>query len=138
MTEETPKWISLDDVIYAHEEAIQQFGGLGGVRDINLLESALARPQMLHTYGNAGLHELAATYAESIAKNHPFIDGNKRTAFLASASFLNDNGYVIHAPDIDIEDRMVGLANGDAPCAVLPSPCRVTTPKFITYQVDLG
>lgn len=88
MTEEMPKWISLDEVIYAHEEAIKQFGGLGGVRDINLLESALARPQMFHTYSNAGLHELAATYAESIAKNHPFIDGNKRTAFLASASFL--------------------------------------------------
>jgi len=88
-----------------NELAISHYGGLYGVRDDALLEGAIARPQNLYYYENADVFELAACYAFAIAKNHPFLDGNKRTAFFAMVQFLEDN-------DIDIQietDQAVNL-----------------------------
>lgn len=81
-----------------HAECIRAYGGSDGVRDDGLLESALARPQHLFHYEKADVLLLAASYAVGIAKNHPFVDGNKRTAFLAAAVFLERNG-VTFGPD---------------------------------------
>jgi len=88
----TPLWVTRTDVDAAHEAIIEIGGGSHGLRDAPLLESALARPQNLYVYGEIDLFVLAASYAEGIARNHPFIDGNKRTAFLTADLFLADNG----------------------------------------------
>jgi|TARA_B100001167_G_scaffold180409_1_gene136709 death-on-curing protein len=87
-----PKWLARDDVELIHEEMIKIGGGSHGLRDAALLESALARPQNLHAYGEDDTFQLAASYAEGIARNHPFVDGNKRTAFAAADVFLAENG----------------------------------------------
>tara|TARA_E500000305_G_scaffold81234_1_gene67065 strand:+ start:709 stop:1098 length:390 start_codon:yes stop_codon:yes gene_type:complete len=88
----TPLWVTRTDVEEVHEAIIEIGGGSHGLRDAPLLESALARPQNLYVYGEIDLFVLAASYAEGIARNHPFIDGNKRTAFLTADLFLADNG----------------------------------------------
>lgn len=88
-----PRWISREDVEAIHENMIDIGGGARGLRDATLLESALARPQNLHAYGEQDTFQLAASYAESISRNHPFVDGNKRTAFSTADAFLADNGY---------------------------------------------
>ncbi len=89
------RWIWLDatDVTAYHAEQIAEHGGSAGLRDRGLLESALARPQNLAAYGEPSVFDLAAGYAAGIAKNHPFVDGNKRTAFVASVTFLELNGW---------------------------------------------
>ena len=88
-----PKWISRDTVEVIHETMIDIGGGSRGLRDATLLESALARPQNQQAYGETDLFALAASYAEAIARNHPFVDGNKRTAFATAHPFLVENGY---------------------------------------------
>jgi death-on-curing protein len=87
-----PRWLSLEEVLVTHERQLNRFGGAAGVRDQGALESALSRPQNRWHYEGSGFPELAAAYAFGIAKNHPFIDGNKRVAFLAMATFLRLNG----------------------------------------------
>lgn len=105
---ETPQWLTKEDVLEFHTEVIDASGGSHGVRDDGLLESALSRPQNVFAYEDVTVFELAAVYAEAIAHNHPFIDGNKRTAFTAAGLFLEINGYEItvgqHA------DMMVAVA----------------------------
>jgi death-on-curing protein len=88
-----PKWISREDVEEIHEVMIEIGGGAQGLRDAALLESALARPQNLHAYGEDDTFQLAASYAEGIARNHAFVDGNKRTAFATADLFLVENGH---------------------------------------------
>ena len=107
-------WIWIDSaVIHAvHEEQLAEHGGGSGVRDENLLASALARPQQLAHYGEPDLADLAAAYAFGIARNHPFIDGNKRTAFVACELFLLLNGAELTAPDADCVLTMLALAAG--------------------------
>lgn len=90
MTRE-PKWLSATDVIALHDEQLALFGGPEGIRDLGLLESALGRPINRWAYGEHRLAELAAAYAFGIAKNHPFVDGNKRSAFAAMMVFLRLN-----------------------------------------------
>ena len=90
-----PKWISKEQVLYIYERAIEKYGGSFGLRDAGLLESALARPQNFYAYGEQDLFRLAAAYAEGIARNHPFIDGNKRTAYATAGLFLYVNGYIL-------------------------------------------
>ena len=80
-----PAWVLREVVLLAHEQSLAQFGGSIGIRDEGLLDSALGKPQNRFAYGKANLFELAASYAFGIVKNHPFIDGNKRAAFLAAA-----------------------------------------------------
>jgi death-on-curing protein len=107
-----PNWLSVSQVLLIHDAVIAASGGGTGIRDQGLLDSAISRPQNLFTYENPSLAELAACYAEAIAHNHPFIDGNKRTAFFAAIMFLNENGWDVAAQtDTNHEDMMVNLAN---------------------------
>ncbi len=109
-----PLWIDKRDALAIHEKSIDQFGGTTGLRDAGLLESALARPQQLWAYGKGPtLFDLAAAYAYGIAKNHPFIDGNKRTAFGVMGVFLAINGYNLKASEAEATVMMIGIAAGD-------------------------
>ena len=108
-------WIWLDiAVIYAvHDEQLAEHGGSAGVRDAGLLESALAKPQNLAAYGHPDVIALTASYGFGIARNHPFIDGNKRTAFVAVELFLDLNGYELTATDADCVLTMLALASSE-------------------------
>jgi death-on-curing protein len=104
-------WLTLEQIILIHEKMIGLFGGAHGIRDEGLLQSALARPLNIFSYQNGDVWDCAAAYAEGIAHNHPFIDGNKRTAFTAAGVFLEENGASIKAQDgTNHEDVMVAVA----------------------------
>lgn len=106
------RWISLAVVKAIHDEQLASHGGLPGLRDAGALESALARPQNLMAYGAPDLPALAAAYAYGIARNHPFSDGNKRTAFVVAATFLLLNGQRFTAPESDVVLTILALADG--------------------------
>lgn len=106
-------WIDPAVVRAVHEEQLAEHGGAAGVRDEGLLESALARPRHLAQYGDPDAAALAASYAFGIARNHPFIDGNKRTAFVAAELFLAINGSSLVADDADCVLTMLALAASD-------------------------
>ena len=107
------RWLS-SDVLYAvHAEQLAEHGGLAGLRDANALESALARAEQLAHNGSPDGAELAAAYGFGIARNHPFSDGNKRTAFVATELFLVLNGFKLRATDADCVMTMLGVAAGD-------------------------
>jgi death-on-curing protein len=106
-------WIDPAVVLAVHEEQLAEHGGAAGVRDAGLLESALARPRNLAHYGEPDLCELAAAYAFGLARNHPFIDGNKRSAFVATELFLVINGWQLVASDADCVLIMLSLASGE-------------------------
>jgi death-on-curing protein len=107
-----PRWLTPTIVHTMHEELIAEHGGSSGVRDQGLLESALARPQNLLAYGEPTLAELAASYAFGIARNHPFVDGNKRTALMAAYVFLALNGRRLVAPEAEAVVMTRELASG--------------------------
>jgi death on curing protein len=116
MTEsKQPRWAAQPWVLAIHEQQLIDHGGGVGVRDLGLLESALARPQHLWSYSDPApdLAALAAAYAFGIAKNHPFIDGNKRTALVVSFSFLLVNGYKIIATQVENAIVFEQLAAGE-------------------------
>ena len=103
-----------EDVLYAvHDAQLAVHGGLAGVRDAGLFASALARPQNVAAYGNPHYAELAAAYGYGIARNHPFIDGNKRTAFVAVELFLGVNGFELLAEVIACVLTMLAVAAGE-------------------------
>jgi death on curing protein len=107
-----PKWLATAVVTAIHDEAIYEFGGLAGIRDFGLLESALDRPRNRLAYEpKSTLFELAATLCVGLAKNHPFIDGNKRTALLATRAFLFLNGYALEPTEEDEVLTMVAVAD---------------------------
>ena len=106
-------WIDPSVILAVHEEQLAEHGGAVGVRDAGLLESALARPRNLAHYGEPDVCQLAAAYAFGLAKNYPFIDGNKRSAFVATELFLALNGWRLDAPDTDCVVVMLSLAAGD-------------------------
>lgn len=108
-----PVWIDLEDCLAFQEEMLSRYGGLNGVRDQGLLESALHRPVQLFHYGSPSLHELAAAYAAGIIKNHPFLDGNKRAGFMAAALFLEVNGCTFTATEEDVVLHTLALAAGE-------------------------
>jgi death on curing protein len=105
-------WVESDIVLAIHEEQLAEHGGADGVRDMGLLESALARPQNLLAYGSPDLADLAAAYAGGIARNHPVVDGNKRTAWVVAETFVELNGAEISADDASAYEAMLGLAEG--------------------------
>jgi death-on-curing protein len=108
-----PKWIGKKALLLLHEESLSEFGGARGLRDEGLLESALARPQNIHAYNPAAtLPELAASYGYGIAKNHAFVDGNKRAAFLSIGLFLAINGQRLIASQVDAIETMLAVAAG--------------------------
>ena len=109
-----PRGLPLAVVLAIHRMQIDRFGGAEGIRDQGLLESALARPQQLFHYGNdVGIPQLAAAYAFDIARNHPFLDGNKRTAFVVAAVFMEDNGWAVELGQVDVVLKILALATGD-------------------------
>lgn len=108
-----PVWLFADLVIAFHEEQLREFGGPAGIRDRGMLESALGRPQNKWTYGETDLAALAAAYAFGIARNHPFVDGNKRAAFLSIITFLGLNDIDFVAPEPEAVVMILGLASGE-------------------------
>ncbi|MBO9581524.1 MAG: type II toxin-antitoxin system death-on-curing family toxin [Sphingobium sp.] len=106
-------WVRSDVALAIHAEQIAEHGGGDGVRDIGLMESALARPQQLVAYGEPDIAALAAAYAFGIARNHPFVDGNKRTAAVVAETFLALNGYAFDATDAELVVAFEALAAGD-------------------------
>jgi death-on-curing protein len=107
------RWVDKRALLLLHDESLAEHGGLAGLRDEGLLESALASPQNLATYGHPDLADLAAAYASGLAQNHPFADGNKRAAFLAAGLFLGLNGYRLTASQLEATRTMYALAAGD-------------------------
>jgi len=108
-----PCWITKEECLAFHRELVARFGGLDGTRDEGLPDSALARPQQLFHYGEPTMPSMAAAYAEGIVKNHPFLDGNKRTGFVAAALFLESNGFVFLAPEEEAVLHTLALAAGE-------------------------
>jgi death-on-curing protein len=107
------KWLRTDAVLAMHRRQIAEHGGGDGVRDMGLLESALSRPKNIEAYEpEAVVTRLAAAYAFGIAKNHPFVDGNKRTALVACRTFLILNGYQLNAEPADKYLTFLSLAEG--------------------------
>ncbi len=105
-----PLWISEEIVRFIHQDQIKQHGGSLGIRDENLFSASLARPRHLFAYSQPDLFDLAAAYAYGLAKNHPFIDGNKRTAFMVMYVFLGLNRYLIEVPEMEVVQMMERLA----------------------------
>jgi death-on-curing protein len=107
------RWIDKRALCLLHDESLAEHGGAPGLRDDGLLESALARPQHLETYGDPDLADLAAAYGVGLAKNHPFVDGNKRAAFLAVGVFLALNGHRLVATQAEATLTMLGVASDE-------------------------
>lgn len=107
-------WVADKAVLAIHEAQLAEHGGIAGIRDEGLLSSALARPHNVEAYGdNPDAASLAAAYAFGIARNHAFLDGNKRTAFVVMELFLNLNGWALRADDAACISTMLALASGD-------------------------
>lgn len=115
---ETWRWIALDVVLAVHDRQVAEHGGLDGIRDENALLSALARPQQREAYGEGDAADFAASYAWGILRNHPFADGNKRTAWVIARLFLLDNGRDLIFDQRDairlIESAAAGMLSEDA------------------------
>jgi death-on-curing protein len=108
------QWISKDEVVAIHRKQIERYGGLSGIRDEGLLESAIARPRNLFAYENVDNPiALAAAYAFGLARNHPFADGNKRSAFVVSVLFLDLCGLAVETSQKNVIDTVLALASGD-------------------------
>lgn len=120
-----PRWIELDLVLALHAEQLDEHGGAPGVRDLAGIESTLAKPRHLLTYGKPSVFELAAAYAAGLIQNHGFIDGNKRTSFLTAYVFLFDNGFEIAASQAEVVAAMLDLAEH-----------KLTQPQFAAWLAE--
>ena len=107
-----PDWITEQEVVAIHNRQLTEHGGAAGLRDPGLLESALARPHQLFAYGDPDTFDLAAAYTAGIVRNHPFVDGNKRTGFVVGILFLELNGYRFIASEADATQAVLALAAG--------------------------
>jgi len=108
-----PRWLREDLIIAIHERVLSDHGGQSGVRDPGLLDSALARPHQILSYGNPDLAALAAAYTNGIIRNHPFVDGNKRVGFMATYVFMACNGLTFTAPEASATHAVLALAAGE-------------------------
>lgn len=110
-----PRFLSLSEIIEIHQDQVTRYGGASGIRDMDLLKSALGMP--LATYGGKFLHtdicEMAAAYLFHLVKNHPFLDGNKRVGAVAALVFLALNGYDFNAPEEDFAEMVLSVARGE-------------------------
>ena len=106
-----PVWIDRNVVLAMHDELLFEFGGASGFRDEALLDSALARPQNLFLYETPDLFALAAAYIHGIVRNHPFVDGNKRTGFVVGGIFLERNGKILMASEAEATAIILDLAS---------------------------
>jgi death-on-curing protein len=108
-----PYWLEKADILAVHDELLAWFGGLEGVRDPGLLDSAMHKPKLKFQYEEPSLFEMAAAYAAGIVGNHPFSDGNKRTGFVAAALFLEINGLSLTVPEEEAVLMTRGMAAGE-------------------------
>lgn len=125
------RWVSRRLLETLHDESLAMHGGASGLRDEGLLESALPRPQHLAHNGEPDFAELAASYAFGLAKNHAFVDGNKRAAFLSLGLFLRLNGYRLNATQVDATLTILALAGGEMEEAQLAAWVRENVVKVI-------
>lgn len=107
------RWVDIAVAIAAHNEQLAEHGGAAGVRDMSMLESAMARPLNLVAYEDPDIADLAASYAFGIARNHPFVDGNKRTAAVVSETFLLLNEHELTCDDVELVTTFLALAAGE-------------------------
>ncbi|MAF49281.1 MAG: type II toxin-antitoxin system death-on-curing family toxin [Rhodospirillales bacterium] len=125
-----PRWLSVEIVLALHEEQLALFGGGEGVRDLGLLDSALARPRNLHGYApDTPLPGLAASLAYGIIRNHPFVDGNKRTGLLAIRAFMYLNGFDFEAGQAEEVAQILSVAAGEIGEEELASWIAANAPK---------
>ena len=108
-----PRWVTTSQAIKIHAEQLAIYGGPAGIRDQGMLESALGRPQNKWSYGETDMATLAAAYAFAIARNHPFVDGNKRAAFMVMTVFLRKNGLAFAPSEALATEAIVSLAAGE-------------------------
>jgi death-on-curing protein len=108
-----PYWLTREECLALHDMMLSHYGGIAGVRDENMLESALAKSQQRFHYDKPTMAELGAAYAAGIVKNHPFLDGNKRTGFMMGAGFLERNGFEFVATEAEAVLRTLALAAGE-------------------------
>jgi death-on-curing protein len=113
MKKAEPRWILDRLVLAAHVRLLSEHGGAEGLRDPGLLESALARPKQHYAYSSPDIIELASLYTSGIVRNHPFVDGNKRTGFAIGVAFLELNGFVFQATEEEATQAVFALAAGD-------------------------
>jgi death-on-curing protein len=110
-----PVFISLGEVLEIHQDQVTRYGGAAGIRDMELLKSALGIPSA--TYGgrflHTDVHEMAAAYLFHLVKDHPFIDGNKRVGAVTALVFLDLNGFVFYAPEDDLAEMVLAVARGE-------------------------
>jgi death on curing protein len=128
-TKNLPEWLTLEIVLAIHDEQLTIHGGSAGIRDQGLLQSALARPENKWNYERAKLPDLAAAYGYGIARNHPFVDGNKRTALLAIYTFLGINGIDFVVAEADAAAMILALAAGEVSESSLARWIRDNWPK---------
>jgi death on curing protein len=108
-----PSWLNVEEVVALHERQLRRFGGPSGIRDPGALESAVNRPRNKWEYEGAEMADLAASYAYGIARNHPFVDGNKRAAFIAMVLFLRKNRIPFAPPQAEATAIILALAAGE-------------------------
>jgi death-on-curing protein len=125
-----PEWLTLPMIVAIHDEQLVLHGGSGGIRDMAMLESALDRPRNNWAYEQAEMPELAAAYGFAMAKNHPFVDGNKRTSLLAIYTFLGINDVDFIVPEPEAAAMIVSLAAGEVSEASLARWIRDNWPKI--------
>jgi death-on-curing protein len=109
-----PNWVRREVLLAIQGELLNRFGGLAGIRDEGLLDSAINKPKNLFAYGKPTVFELAASYASGLVKNHPFLDGNKRIGFMAAYVFLGANGWSLEASEEDAVLETLALAAGES------------------------
>jgi death on curing protein len=127
-------WVPVNAVLAIHDEQISEHGGIPGVRDLAVIESALARPRNLFAYGKPDAATLAAAYAFGLCRNHGFFDGNKRTAYVVAETFLDLNGYSMEASDEEVVSTMLAVASGVTPQSQLAKWFR----SFIAKSKESG
>lgn len=127
----TWRWIRLHEATAIHAEQIAEHGGLEGIRDQGLLESAMARAENLAAHGKPDVCDLAAAYGYGLARNHPFADGNKRTAFVVSVTFLILNGRDLTASEVDVVTTIWKLAAGELTEAELADWFRANSQEIV-------
>jgi death-on-curing protein len=113
------RWVDKRALLLLHDESLAEHGGTPGLRDEGLLDSALARPLNLAAYGQPDVAALAASYGVGVVKNHAFVDGNKRAAFLCVGLFLAINGWRLKASQLEATSAILGIADGEIEEAVL-------------------
>jgi len=113
MASSEPEFIKSISVVILHQAILDDYGGKSGIRDINLLESAIAQAKNVYYYGKADIFEIAANYAYHLCNNHPFYDGNKRTAYYTMKNFLGINGYEITGKLEERKNLILNIENGN-------------------------